>query len=207
MAITPNPNRPPRRRRAREDAEREILEAASRVLAERPFEELTVSAVMARTTLSRKSFYVYFADRYELLTRLVQPLRSRGDAVMRRWRDDDAVGTGRDTIRGIAAMYAEHGVVLEALHDAASRHPEARRVWEQFTEPVIALIGERLQAEVESGRIAPLHDPVGTARCLVGMNLYAFFDQLAGRNPAAADIDSLVDTLTDVWDRALYRAV
>jgi AcrR family transcriptional regulator len=206
VAVSANVNRSPRRRRTREDAEREILEAAGRVLAERPFEDLTVSAVMAGTTLSRKAFYVYFADRYELLTRLVAPLRTRGDDVMARWREGDALGDGRATIRGIAAMYAEHGVVLRALHDAAARHPEARRVWEQFTEPVIALIAERLRTEIEEGRIAPLDDPGRTARALVGMNLYAFFAQLAGHDPPEAQIDALVDTLNEIWDRALYRA-
>jgi AcrR family transcriptional regulator len=204
VAVSANPNRRPRRRRTREDAEREILEAAERVLAERPFEDLTVSAVMDRTTLSRKAFYVYFADRYELLTRLVEPLRTRGDAVMRGWQEGDAVADGRPTIHGIASLYAEHGVVLKALHDAASRHPEARRVWEQFTEPVIALIAERLRSEVDAGRIAPLDDPAATARALVGMNLYAFFEQLAGKS--GADVDAVVDTLNEVWDRALWRA-
>ena len=204
MAVSANPNRSPRRRRSREDAEREILDAAERLLAEHPFEDLTVSAVMAGTTLSRKSFYVYFADRYELLTRLVEPLRARGDAVMRGWQEGDAVAAGRPTIRGIAMLYAEHGAMLKALHDAASRHPEARRVWEQFTEPVIALIAARLRSEVDAGRIAPLHDAGATARALVGMNLYAFFEQLAGRPDA--DVDAVVDTLNEVWNRALWRA-
>ena len=203
MAVVANTNR--RRRRSREEAEREILDAAAALLAEAPFEELTVSGVMARTTLSRKSFYVYFDDRYELLTRMVEPLRTRGDAVMRRWVEGDPLETGRATIRGIATLYAEHGLVLRALADAARRHPEARRVWEQFTEPVIALIAYRLQEEVDAGRIAPLDVPA-TTRVLVGMNLTAFFDRLVGRpEPATgAEIDAVVDVLDAVWRRALW---
>jgi AcrR family transcriptional regulator len=52
-----------RRRRAPEDARQEILGAARRLIAERPLHEVTVLAIMARTTLSRKSFYVYFRDK------------------------------------------------------------------------------------------------------------------------------------------------
>ena len=70
----------PRRRRRPEEAEREILEAAEALLRERPSHEVTVMAVMARTTLSRKSFYVYFRDRHELIARLVAPLRAALDA-------------------------------------------------------------------------------------------------------------------------------
>src|SRR5919106_2674502 len=70
---------PKRRRRSREEAEREILDAAASLLRERPLHEVSVSAIMERTTLSRKSFYVYFRDRYALLTRLLTPLRRELD--------------------------------------------------------------------------------------------------------------------------------
>ena len=62
----------PRRRRSPESAEREILDAAEAFLRERPFRDLTVDEVMARTTLSRPSFYVYFRDRHQLAVRLVE---------------------------------------------------------------------------------------------------------------------------------------
>src|SRR5207244_10350837 len=76
VAVTQTPTR---RRRRPEEAEREILDAARQLLTERPWSEVTVGAVMGRTTLSRKSFYVYFRDRHELITKLVAPLRARGD--------------------------------------------------------------------------------------------------------------------------------
>src|SRR5437764_15047093 len=72
---------PKRRRRSRDEAEHEILEAAAALLRERPLQEVTVSAIMDQTTLSRKSFYVYFRDRYDLLPRLFRPLRRELDEV------------------------------------------------------------------------------------------------------------------------------
>src|SRR5919106_243172 len=71
-----------RRRRRPEEAEREILEAARVLFVQRPSRDVTVAAVMDRTTLSRKSFYVYFRDRYDLITRLVDPLRRQRDAIV-----------------------------------------------------------------------------------------------------------------------------
>src|SRR5919106_4661034 len=90
-------DKPARRRRRPEEAEREILDAARRLLAGRPSQEVTVGAIMAETTLSRKSFYVYFRDRYELLRRLVEPLGEERDAIVRElWREgvDMAAGGG-----------------------------------------------------------------------------------------------------------------
>ena len=57
---------PRRRRRGRRDSEREILEAAERVLRERPFRELTVDDLMAATSQSRTAFYRHFTDRQDL---------------------------------------------------------------------------------------------------------------------------------------------
>src|SRR3954466_15715715 len=47
-------------RRAPSDAEREILDAAEALLAERSFRDLSVDELMARTGMRRATFYPYF---------------------------------------------------------------------------------------------------------------------------------------------------
>ena len=63
-----------RRRRRRQDSEQEILEAAGRLLGERPFRELTVDDLMAATSQSRTAFYRHFTDRQDLLVHLIRDL-------------------------------------------------------------------------------------------------------------------------------------
>jgi AcrR family transcriptional regulator len=193
MAIAQTETRTRRRRRP-EEAEREIFEAGRELFVERPWHEVTVGEIMERTTLSRKSFYVYFRDRYELIARIVAPLRERGDEVM-------ADLGARATILGIARIYHENGELLRALAEAARWDREAERVWRGFTEGPIARIAQWIEEGVASGAMQPT-DPEPTARRLVGMNLYAFFDELAGRPDA--DVERLVDTLNEIWTRVLY---
>ncbi len=58
--------------------------------------ELAVLAIMERTTLSRKSFYVYFRDRSELILALVRPLRAQADAALEEWAGAaDPLAAGR----------------------------------------------------------------------------------------------------------------
>jgi len=66
----------PRRRRRREDSEQEILEAAERLLHERPFRDLTVDDLMAATSQSRTAFYRHFTDRQDLMIRLLRDLNA-----------------------------------------------------------------------------------------------------------------------------------
>jgi len=194
VAQQATPERPKRRRRSPEQAEREILEAADALLRERPFHEVTVGEIMARTTLSRKSFYVYFRDRYELLTRLVAPIRARLDEANAVWFRDP--GGARDSLRAVAQILADDGVLVRELADAARYDEEADRVWRAFHDPVVEGVAARIRAISGNGL-----DPEATARALVGMNLYTFFDRLVG-NPEA-DIDAIVDSLVSIWERVL----
>jgi TetR/AcrR family transcriptional regulator, ethionamide resistance regulator len=193
----------PRRRRRPEEAEREILDAARSLLAELPSHEVTIGAIMADTTLSRKSFYVYFRDRYELLSRLVEPLGAERDAIVGElWREGaDMAAGGRAALLALAGLYARHGRLLRALAEASSQDREARRAWREFIEPVIEGHAEKIREEIEAGRIAGI-EPEPTARALIGMNLQYFFDQLVDR--PSPDLEATADTLLVIWRRALY---
>ena len=181
-----------RRRRRPEEAEQEILDAARALLAERPSSEVTVGAIMAATTLSRKSFYVYFDNRYDLLRRLVEPL----------WREGlDMASAARAALLRLAELYAEHGALLRALAEASSQDHDAKRAWRDFLDPVIEAHAAKIAEEVERGRIRGI-DPARTARALIGMNLQYFFDELVD-NPHP-DVEATADALLVIWQRALY---
>ena len=192
-----------RRRRRPEEARAEILEAAEALLRERPSHEATVLAVMERTTLSRKSFYVYFRDRHDLIAQLVAPLRAEIDArsaqAVARLRDPRELA--RAVISTVAGVYLEHGALLRALRESSGQDEDAARVWREFTEAPIAAFAAFIRAETEAGRSHGL-DADRTARALITMNLGCFFEQLIGH--PGADAEALVDTLVEIWTRTLY---
>jgi AcrR family transcriptional regulator len=189
-----------RRRRRPEEAEAEILEAAEQLLRELPSHAVTVAEIMARTSLSRKSFYVYFRDRHDLITRLVRPLRAELDTVMDEWSKSSPAEGGK-TLLAIARVYMREGPLLRALVEASRLDPDARRAWREFTDPPIAMVAERIREDIARGLIRPL-DAEATAHALVGMNLYAFFDQLV--DEPDADPKPLVHALHEIWMRTLY---
>lgn len=196
-------NRSTRRRRAPAEAEREIREAAERLLRTRPTQEVTVSRVMSETTLSRKSFYVYFRDRTELLVRLLTGIRSDADASQRAFfmPDSDPLVEGREALRALARLYAEHGELIRALNEAATHDSEAAEAWGRFIERSQEGLVARVREDVRRGRISGI-DPEPTVRALMAMNRAYFFDQLVGRPDPG--IDAVVDVLHEVWMRALY---
>ena len=202
LKTPPEEGRARRRRRRPEEARREILDAAEALLAERSAAEVTIQAIMARTTLSRKSFYVYFRDRADLFANLLTPLRADADAALARWRSAiESVEAGREALHSAAILYQQHGPLLRALAQAATHDPEAARVWQSAIDPVISVAAELIEATNRTGGNEPLEiEP--TARALVTMNVHYLLDQLAG-NPGA-DAAATAGTLATIWERTIY---
>jgi AcrR family transcriptional regulator len=191
-----------RRRRSPQDARQEILEAARQLIAERPMHEVTVLAIMERTMLSRKSFYVYFRDRSELIIALVRPLRAQADAALAHWVSAaDPVSAGRVALRAAASLYREHGTVMRALFWASADDPDLATVRHDLTEPIIDTAVRVI------GPIAADPDPRrlrATVRALVTMNVHCMLALPA--DAADAELDQLVDTLASIWQRATLPA-
>jgi len=192
-----------RRRRSPELAEREILGAAEEFLRERPFRELTVDEVMARTTMSRPSFYVYFRDRHHLAVRLVEGIGRELFEMASRWfrGADDPLDDMRAAIEGVTAVYAEHGLVLGAIADAAGHDPEVEATYNGLIERFCDAAAEHVEQETAAGRVAGI-DAREVARALVWMN-ERYLKESLGRRPQA-EPGVVVRTLWDVWVRTLY---
>src|SRR2546425_982650 len=113
-----------RGRRPRHDpkeTEREIIDAAELLLAERPFREVTIPEVMRHTGLKRPAFYAHFRGRADLMLRIVAHVGQEVFTIANRWlQGDDPEADLRAALEGIAELYLAHGPMLRALSDAAS---------------------------------------------------------------------------------------
>lgn len=195
--------RPRRRRRSPESAEREILGAAEAILRERPFRDLTVDEIMARTTLSRPSFYVYFRDRHHLTVRLVEGIGAELLEKAEPWLD--GAGDPRDDVRatfeGIGAVYAEHGLVLGAIADAAGHDSDVEATYRALILRFVEVTAQRIEDDIVRGRTGML-DARETARALVWMS-ERYLNESLGRLPQEP-VEIVVETLSTIWVRVLY---
>jgi TetR/AcrR family transcriptional regulator, ethionamide resistance regulator len=192
-----------RRRRSPESAEREILDAAEALLRERPFRDLTVDDVMARTTLSRPSFYVYFRGRHELVVRLVEGIGGELYASAAPWLEGD--GDPREGVRAaleaVTAVYVRHGLALGAIADAADQDAEVEVIYGGLVQRFIDANAKRIAEESARGNITGL-DSRETARALVLMS-ERYFTATLGRLPQEP-VERVVETLSAIWMRVLY---
>ncbi len=200
--------RAPRRRRSPEEAEREILYAAETFLQDRPFRELTVEEVMARTGLSRPAFYAYFRDRYGLVRRMLEHVGSELFEIDRGWLEgvgeNSRLGV-RATLEGVAAFFARRGPLLRAVADAACGDREIERLYrfgliERFAEAVT----ERIRKGQAEGEMSPALEAEAVGLALVLMTERYLLDTVS-RDPEI-DFEPVVEALTTIWERTLYES-
>jgi catechol 2,3-dioxygenase-like lactoylglutathione lyase family enzyme/AcrR family transcriptional regulator len=163
--------------------------------------QVSVAAIMERTTLSRKSFYVYFRDRTQLLEALVRPLRTDTDAAVARWAAaDDPIAAGRAALRSAARTYRRRGAVLRALFWSSGEDPDVEAVRRALVEPVVAAAETVIRERVG----AHMPHPHAIATALVTMNVH----RLLAVTPQTSDdeLAAIVDTLAAIWERVLYPA-
>ena len=164
---------------------------------------MTVDDLMARTGLSRPSFYEYFSDRHDLVIKLVERVGNRAFPVTDEWLNGD--GDPRNELRsgwaGYAAVYQEHGHLIRALLSAAAQDRQVAEVYGTLRDHIVAASAERIRHEISHGRTRPL-DPDETARALVMMGEHYLTSKF--EHSDEPDVHGAVEVLTRIWMRVLY---
>jgi TetR/AcrR family transcriptional regulator, ethionamide resistance regulator len=192
-----------RRREQRENTRREILEAADRLLRERPYRELSIDLVMGQTGLTRTAFYRHFDDVPDLVLRLLAEVGQELFAVAERWREgaaEDFVAATRDGLKGIVEFMVSHGRLVRAVAEGAATDEMIDRGYRQFVEVFGDMIGSSLEQLAADGKLK-VSDPRALARALNLMNEAFLLDQF-GQEPIG-DPDVALATLQTIWLRVL----
>jgi TetR/AcrR family transcriptional regulator, ethionamide resistance regulator len=175
-----------------------IVAAASELVGERSFQELSVAEVMELAGLERTIFYRHFDDLADLL---LQASREAIDALYDteldlRPKEDRGGEAIRPAMQAAVNVYRRHGPLLRALSEAApgnaqiaSGRAELRR---RFDDLVAASI-----REIRPRTADRLGDVEESARALNTLN-EAYLLEAFGHRPRVS-IETAVRTLTEIW--------
>jgi AcrR family transcriptional regulator len=206
VATTSSAAKPRRIRRHPHDARREILDAAEVLLAERPFLELSVDDLMARTSMTRSAFYHYFRSLDEVAIALMRRVQGEMMEATAPWlrvdyEGDPALGLEQG-IRASAEVFARHGLVLSAIHEASFRYEAVQREWRDgVLEDWIGAVAAQVRAQRERG-LTRVADAEEIARALLLMNTAVLVERLGKQPPDPPKV--VADTLAEIWIGALF---
>jgi AcrR family transcriptional regulator len=199
MMPTSAPNENTRARLGRKEARARIIAAATELVRERSYEELSVGEIMRKAGLERTIFYRHFDDLGDLL------LRAGSEAIEGLYATEVDLGAAREggtaaavraAMEPAATVYHRHGPLLRALAEAAAAGnvPIAAgqdAMYRRFDELVAHSLGELTGATPDSPEIEEM------ARALNLLNVAYFLDAF-GREPRIS-LETAIETVTEIW--------
>jgi hypothetical protein len=145
---------------------------------------------------TRTVFYRHFDGLPQLLVARLDDLR----AALTNAGDPLAPGYTEAVLRGAVAVFAEHGVLLRAIEDAARRDADVEAAYSEFTEWAIDATAELFDLGVAAGNLEPF-DTRNVARALTLANRAYLMDAFGGER--SEDPEVVLRTLMTIWMRTL----
>jgi TetR/AcrR family transcriptional regulator, ethionamide resistance regulator len=187
------------------EIQRRIHDAIVALVAEgESFTELSVERIVARAGISRSTFYVYFADKGELLRALGTAVLHRLYEGARPWfakGENASRGDIRDSMRAVLGAFREDEVIMTAFAETAVYDPDVREMYRDNVEAFVRSLRKLIQRGRESGKIRDVDGPA------VAATLSWMIERTTTQLAASAkprDLDQIADALAEVIWATLY---
>jgi AcrR family transcriptional regulator len=182
-----------------------ILNAALDFLWSRPFREMSVTLLMASTSVSRSAFYQYFNDLHEVMETLLTMLGEEIFTKVEPWLAGvgDPVALMQETLAGLVDVCYQRGPFLRAITDAAATDPRLEKAWLGFLAGFDDAACARIEADQKQGLI-PDFEVRPVAFALNRLDAYTLV-QAFGQRPRKRP-EPVREALARVWGSTLYGA-
>lgn len=184
-----------------------VCAAAAELLAEQPLQKLTVSGILARSGVSKTSFYYHFASKEAVVAALVEQIAQELDERIATLPRDrfGAEAPIRGALTQSFELWEEHRTVLLVVQAAARGSSRLTAMWQALVEErYVRPFAERTRSAQAAGQVAAGCDPLALARALVWMTEQALYAHVAGLDRTAPSV--AVDALSHVWATSLAPA-
>lgn len=190
-----------------EDRERAILEAAGRLLEERPLSEISVDDLAKGAGISRPTFYFYFPSKdavvLTIIDRLVAAAAGSREEALKALAEGDPRAGLRQALADLYGAFRSRRAVSLAAAELRLTNPEARELWSQVMEGWVADTTAVIEAERARGAAPPGQPARDLAIALVQMNERVQYATFTAESPSLEQ-DRVLDVLVDIWLRTIY---
>jgi AcrR family transcriptional regulator len=182
-----------------------LIEAATELVRDRSFYELSVAELTERAGIERTIFYRHFDDLADLLLRAAtEAIESLYDAQVEldAGREVGDLGAVRTAVEPAVRVYERHGPLLRAVTEAGASNPE------------VAVRGAELRRrfnELVAGSLAELprlrdNPPANVSESARALNLLneAYLRDAFGDEPRVS-AETAIQTLTEIWAAFIDR--
>jgi AcrR family transcriptional regulator len=198
----------PAQRRRGDKQRQAILQAVRELLEEKPFAELSVSAISDRAGVARSGFYFYFDSKYAVLAQILAEATHELEELTHyfapREPDESPAAFAKRMVGSAAAVYAHNDPVMSACNAARHTDAEIRRILDHQIDTVIDQIIGVIEEEIKAGTAHPISDDIpALVRTLAVTTALMLSGDTTFLGPDG-DVQRGVRVLEQLWLNALW---
>lgn len=183
---------------------RRLLDAGMRVFSKRGYQAARVDDIVRAARASHGTFYLYFADKEDLLRALAvecgEALTELSDTLGPVTPDDAGYETLREFLAEFLSTYQRYGPVLRAWMEGQVHDPEVNRTGVRAFSALATHLGERISESTGE----PVADIRPRVQALTAM--LERFSYVLSTGDGPDDTEAAVDALTTVVHRGFFGA-
>jgi len=190
-----------------EERRQQLLDAATWVFARRGYRHTGVSDIIARASVARGTFYLYFESKHQIFLAVVSAFHDRVAEALEQIEDAGEAARAEGTRAVIAASFkrwleffaAHRDATTVVLREASSIDPRFEQGFLELRQSALDAFAARLRRLQALGLVNAVLSPEFVARLQLGM-----FDELINTfvlRETDADLGAVADQLSAcVWD-------
>ena len=170
------------------------------------YADLSVEAIITAGGISRSTFYVYFADKGDLLVAMAQDVIADLVAAGTAWWELPVDATRedlRDALRVPVDTYRNHRTLLATITETAAYDPRVREQQQHMIDQVVSALTSYITDAQRSGTVEATLDASRTAQWMIWMFERGLYHLIGGADDD--ETERLLDALTDIVWRVIYR--
>ncbi|OBH11012.1 TetR/AcrR family transcriptional regulator [Mycobacterium sp. E1747] len=185
---------------------RRIRAAVERLLEQSSFTSLSVEDIIREARIARSTFYVYFADKGQMLGALTEDLLDDALVAVQGWWELPPTAEYaqlRTAMAGFIGFFEQHSALLKAVIDASAYDPVAAEGFARMVQSGQDGIAEHIRAGQHLHAVSPDIEPDVVARWLVRLVEQGLYDQIPAASPQRHE--RLIDAISMISWNVLYR--
>jgi AcrR family transcriptional regulator len=194
--------------RAQRDTRQLLLTVAEEMFGRKGYLEATVDDIIRRAGVSRGTFYVYFQNKDDIFRALVTTVVNELFSVSRAPNEETGlrarIVTGN---RRYLEVFARHRRLLRSMFQVGTFDPRIAAVHRDIRRTFIRRTQRHLEKGRQRGVVRPVNLQIAAWAVSLMVEWFAYLWLGTSELPQHApfDMESVVDTLSDLWCHALYE--
>jgi AcrR family transcriptional regulator len=187
--------------------ETSILDAAERLLGERPLHDISVAQIIEAAGVARASFYFYFSSKFAVVAALLTRTTGEIFQSMRPWVETKGHASEavlRNQIAATVELWERHAPVMRAVAENLAYDAELLQLWQSIVDPFVDEFAAVIDAERTAGRAPAGVDSRTLAAGLAWASERIFYVSTLGLDGRLTSPPGVADMLTSLWMGAIY---